>query len=66
MHAVYGRQMEKLVTLINRSVLPQWRASLKKIVQDDSEMNDTIQSIAENYLTALRFTLDDCLSVFRS
>ncbi|EFO19781.1 hypothetical protein LOAG_08708 [Loa loa] len=66
MHATYGRQMEKLVILIDRSVLPHWKASLRKIAPDNSEMNETIQSVTENYLTALKFTVDDCLSSFRS
>uniref|UniRef100_A0A0R3RIE0 GLE1 RNA export mediator n=1 Tax=Elaeophora elaphi TaxID=1147741 RepID=A0A0R3RIE0_9BILA len=66
MHQVYGRQMEKLVMLIDGSVLPQWRASLKKIALDDLEMNETIRSVAENYLTSLRFTVDNCLLSFRS
>ncbi|OZC11728.1 hypothetical protein X798_00908 [Onchocerca flexuosa] len=65
LHAFYGRQMEKLITQIDRSVLPFWRASLRKITPGDSEMNETIQSVAENCLTALKFTLDDCLSSFR-
>uniref|UniRef100_A0AAF5PW62 GLE1 RNA export mediator n=2 Tax=Wuchereria bancrofti TaxID=6293 RepID=A0AAF5PW62_WUCBA len=66
MHKVYGRQMEKLVILIDKSVLPQWRASIQKIVPDSSEMNKAIQNVTENYLTALKFTVDDCLSSFRS
>ncbi|CAG9533293.1 unnamed protein product [Cercopithifilaria johnstoni] len=61
MHKVYGKQMEKLIILIDRSVLPHWRASLKKIAPDDSEMSETIRSVAENYLTSLRFTIGDCL-----
>uniref|UniRef100_A0A1I8EYM2 Nucleoporin GLE1 n=1 Tax=Wuchereria bancrofti TaxID=6293 RepID=A0A1I8EYM2_WUCBA len=64
MHKVYGRQMEKLVILIDKSVLPQWRASIQKIVPDSSEMNKAIQNVTENYLTALKFTVDDCLSSF--
>ncbi|KAL3994053.1 GLE1-like family protein [Acanthocheilonema viteae] len=66
MHKVYGRQIEKLINLINRSVLPQWRASLEKVAADDLEVNETIRNVAENYLTSLRFTIDDCLLSFRS
>lgn len=66
MHAFYGRQMEKLVTQIDKSVLPFWRASLRNITPDDSEMSETVQSVAENCLTALKFTIDDCLSSFRT
>lgn len=65
MHKVYGRQMEKLVILIDKSVLPHWRASLKNTTPNDPEMNETIRSVAENYLTSLRFTIDDCLLSFR-
>ncbi|VDK83971.1 unnamed protein product [Onchocerca ochengi] len=66
LHAFYGRQMEKLVTQIDKSVLPFWRASLRNITPDDSEMSETVQSVAENCLTALKFTIDDCLSSFRT
>lgn len=68
MHKVYGRQMEKLVILINKSVLPHWRASLTKtaLIENDSGMDETVRNVAENYLTSLRFTIDDCLLSFRS
>nr|CDP90840.1 Bm7792 [Brugia malayi] len=66
MHKVYGRQMEKLIILIDKSVLPQWRVSIQKIAPDSSEMNKAVQNVTENYLTALKFTIDDCLSSFRS
>uniref|UniRef100_A0A915Q1L4 Nucleoporin GLE1 n=1 Tax=Setaria digitata TaxID=48799 RepID=A0A915Q1L4_9BILA len=66
MHVLYGKQMEKLVTLIDRSVLPYWRASLREIVPNHLETNEIIKSVAENYLSILKFTVDDCLSSFRS
>ncbi|KAK6113553.1 hypothetical protein QQG55_52115 [Brugia pahangi] len=66
MYKVYGRQMEKLIILIDKSVLPQWRVSIQKIAPDSSEMNKAVQNVTENYLTALKFTIDDCLSSFRS
>ncbi|VDK76067.1 unnamed protein product [Litomosoides sigmodontis] len=68
LHKVYGRQMEKLVILINRFVLPHWRASLTKtaLVENDSKVDETVRNVAENYLTSLRFTIDDCLLSFRS
>ncbi|MCP9261417.1 hypothetical protein DINM_004785 [Dirofilaria immitis] len=66
MHTLYGKQMEKLVILIDRSILPFWRGSLRKIVPGDSEMNETVQNVADNCLTSLKFTIDNCLSSFRS
>lgn len=60
MHELYGRQMEKLLILINEDVRPHWNALNEK------EENEIIRSVAEQYLISLKFTVDDCLCSFRT
>lgn len=60
LHELYGRQMEKLLILINEDVRPHWSAL------NEEEENETIRSVAEQYLISLKFTVDDCLCSFRT
>ncbi|VDN07471.1 unnamed protein product [Thelazia callipaeda] len=66
MHKAYGKQMEKMIHLIELVVLPNWRSSLQELETDDPETRAVVRTVAENALTSLEFTVDECLSSFNN